>query len=104
MVIVQRSLAFAALVIAALIIASCTGPANTSGAQPMKPEPYAVPVATGCIASTGRPTKPPPLNQRYTPEQWAAMPPGAKAEAATAQAGARMNYEDDDAAATKGCK
>lgn len=102
--IVRQSLAFAALVMAALIIASCAAGGDRPAAVGEKPLPYAVPVAAGCVAASGRPAKVQPLNRRYTAEQWAALPPGAKANAAAAQAGARMNFEDEDAAATAGCK
>jgi hypothetical protein len=65
---------------------------------------YAVPVAAGCVAEGGKPQPPRPLKGRYTPEQWGAMPPGAKAQAVAAQAGHRMNFEDQLAASTAGCK
>jgi hypothetical protein len=84
-------------------LAACSGdkpPATVSE----KPVPYAVPVDAGCIGDKGRPEKPQALKQRYTAEQWAALAPGAKASAVAAQGGARMNFEDEDGAATAGCK
>lgn len=61
-------------------------------------------VATSCVDAAGRPSVPPALRERYTPQQWAALPPGAKAKAVEAQAGRRLNYEDEDRAATAGCR
>jgi hypothetical protein len=69
-----------------------------------KPVPFAVPVAVGCVGKDGKPTPPEPLKQRYTDAQWAAMPPGAKAQAVAAQGGARLNYEDSLRASTAGCR
>jgi hypothetical protein len=69
-----------------------------------KPVPYAVAVATGCIDPRARPAVPDALKKRYTPEQWAALSPGAKAFAVEAQAGRRLSYEELDRAATAGCK
>jgi hypothetical protein len=87
-----------------LALAACGG----GGARPValaeKPVPYAVPVDAGCIGPKGRPEKPQPLNQRYTAEQWAALPPGSKTAAVAAQGGARLNFEDELGAATAGCK
>lgn len=64
--------AIAALMAPIALLSSCGAPAAT-GAQPVKPEPFAVPISAGCVAGAGRPQKPQPLNQRYTPEQWAAL-------------------------------
>lgn len=99
----KRSLAFAALVMAAILIASCAGDHHAAAASE-RPAPFAVPVSAGCVAATGRPEKPQPLNRRYTAEQWAALAPGAKANAVAAQGGARLNFEDEDSAATTGCR
>lgn len=60
-----------------------------------------VPVTAGCVVD--RPAPPEALRERYTAEQWAAMPPGVKAAALGAQAGRRLNYEDRLAAATSAC-
>jgi hypothetical protein len=87
----------------AISLVGCSTPAARP-AQAEKPMPYAVPVATACVATAGRPARPQPLAQRYTPQQWAALATGAKANAVAAQAGARMNYEDEEAAATSACK
>jgi hypothetical protein len=89
---------------AAVLVASCDGGGERPAAVSEKPVAYAVPVDAGCIGPKGRPARPAPLNRRYTPEQWAALAPGAKSAAGAAQAGAHMNYEDEDAAATAGCK
>lgn len=86
-----------------LALAACAAP-KPPAAVGEKPVPYAVPVATGCVATSGRPSRPQPLAQRYTPQQWAALATGAKANTVAAQAGARMNYEDEAAAATSACK
>jgi hypothetical protein len=87
-----------------LALSACPG---SNGSRPAaiaeNPVSYAVPVDAGCIGRKGRPAKVQPLNQRYTPEQWAALAPAAKVAAGSAQAGARMNFEDEDAAATVGC-
>ena len=99
--ILKRCFAFAALVMAALIVASCGEHPKSAATEPVS---YAVPVATGCVAKDGRPAPPQPLNRRYTAEQWAAMPPGAKAQAVAAQGGERMNFEDRDRAATAACR
>ena len=89
----------------ALALAGC---ASTKSA--IKPQVEQVPVevvvavATGCIDAKGRPAVPARLQDRYTPEQWAALAPGAKAEAFKAQAGERMNYGDLLYASTSACK
>lgn len=95
--------------LALLIVAAVSGCATDDNTrlrphQEVKIETAPVLVATGCIDEQGRPAKPQTLKQRYTPEQWAALPPGAKAQAARAQSGTRMNYEDDLDAATSACK
>lgn len=61
-----------------------------------------VPVSAGCVVDRPEPVR--PLNEQMTPEQWATLPPGAKAEAIKAQAGDRMNYSDSLEASTSGCK
>jgi hypothetical protein len=91
------------LTVVALIAAATAGCATTKTVSVDKPVPYAVAVATGCIDSRGRPAVPSSLKQRYTPEQWAALSPGAKAFAIEAQAGRRLSYEQLDRAATSGC-
>jgi hypothetical protein len=85
-------------------LAACGGPGARPAAVAEKPAPYAVPVAAGCIGDKGRPSPPTPLNRRYVPGQWAALAPGSRASAVAAQAGLRLNYEDEDRAATTGCK
>jgi len=90
------------LILAGIILAGCGGPVKTAGDE--VPIPYAVPVAAGCIGKDGRPAAPAPLQGRYPAEQWARMPPGAKAQAVAAQAGKRMNFEDQLTASTAGCK
>jgi hypothetical protein len=69
-----------------------------------KPVPFAVPVAVGCVGSEGRPAPVQTLKERYTDAQWAAMPPGAKAQAGAAQGGAHLNYEGSLRASTAGCR
>lgn len=87
---------------ALVLLAGCAG-----GERPVKPADkpieYAVPVAVPCVAEGGRPAKVQPLRERYAAEQWAALPPGSKAQAVAAQAGKRMNREDSLEAATAGC-
>lgn len=89
------------LSVAVLLLSGC-------GAKPERPKAsfntIPVAVATSCVDPKGRPAVPPTLKQRYTAEQWASLPPGAKAQAVAAQAGARLNYEDEDRAATAGCR
>lgn len=92
------------LVVAMMLLSGCNGGDHHAPAVSEKPAPYAVPVSAGCVGADGRPGRPQPLNQRYSADQWAALAPGAKANAVAAQAGARLNYEDEDAAATSGCK
>lgn len=73
--------------------------------QPEKvPVEVLMPVATGCIAETGRPDPPTPLNAKVDEQAWTAMPIGAKAEAVRAQAGRHLNYEDEERAATSTCR
>ena len=88
----------------ALTLAACGG----GGEQPKSagetaPERYAAPVAVGCVGREGKPAEVQPLNQRYSDEEWAAMPLGAKASAVAAQGGERLNYEDRQRASTAGC-
>lgn len=63
-----------------------------------------VPVATGCIATGGRPAPVKPLNEQTARDDWYKLAPGAKANAVKGQAGDRMNNADLDRAATSGCK
>lgn len=60
-----------------------------------------VAVAAGCVSNA--PAEVVPLKQRIPDDQWKALAPGAKAEATKAQAGERMNYEDQLRAATRAC-
>lgn len=60
-------------------------------------------VPTACVAEQGRPAKVAPLNRAVRREDWAKRAPGAKARAIQAQAGRRMNYGDELAAATSAC-
>jgi hypothetical protein len=85
------------------LLTACNGTSMIHRVVDEKPMPYAVAVATGCIDSRGRPAVPILLKDRYTPTQWAAMAPGAKAFAVAAQAGRRLTYEELDRAATAGC-
>ena len=61
-----------------------------------------VAVSTGCVVD--KPETLVPLKEQIAPEQWARMAPGAKAEAVKAQAGYRMNYQDELSASVSGCK
>lgn len=86
-----------------LALTACPGsPPKSAGSD--APVSYAVPVAVGCIATGGKPAAPTTLKQRYTREQWDAMPPGAKSQAVAAQGGKHMNFEDESAAATSTCR
>jgi len=86
-----------------LTLTACAGSSLQTDRPKDEPVKYGVPIATGCIGEDGRPAIPGPLKSRYTQEQWDALAPGAKANAVAAQAGTRMNYEDEDRAATAGC-
>lgn len=72
-----------------------------------KPEPEVhyqtvpVPVPVGCVVK--RPDLVVPLNKTMTPSQWQARAPGAKAATIEAQAGRRLNFEDQLRAATSAC-
>ena len=90
------------LLVLAFALSGCGGARPATPAA--KPIEYAVPVQVGCVAPSGRPAKPQALNRRYTADQWAALPPGSKGQAAAAQAGKRLNYEDELAASTAGCE
>lgn len=99
----SMKLASRALALAAIGgLVSCGGDRPSSAGD--RPVEYAVPVASGCVGDGGKPQPPKPLKGRYTTDQWAAMPPGSKAQAVAAQAGHRMNYEDQLAASTAGCE
>ena len=90
---------------AALIVSACAN--HISAIRPAveeKPVEVVVAVATGCIATKGRPAPVKPLKSTLTLEQWKKLAPGAKAEAIKAQSGTRLNYEDTDRAATSACK
>lgn len=84
---------------AAALLSGCATP----GEQP--PEivykEVKVAVATGCVVD--RPEEVQPLNKRIPADTWASLAPGAKAQAVKAQAGDRLNYEDELRAATAGC-
>lgn len=90
--------------VSSLLLLALAGCAHRDPDTPPKLDTITVlvPVATGCIAPSGRPAPVIPLKERYT-EEWQAMPPGAKASAVQAQAGDRLNYEDALRAATSGC-
>lgn len=66
------------------------------------PRTISVAVAVGCVVD--RPAPPPALNARLSSDQWEQLAPGAKAQSVLAQAGVRMNYQDELGAATAGCK
>lgn len=88
-----------------LMLAACsTTKAPIKPAVEQVPVEIAIPVATGCIATNGRPAPVKPLRQQMKPDAWAKLAPGAKAAAIQAQAGIRMNTEDLDRAATSACK
>lgn len=87
-----------------LLLAACGGDQVKSAGEDAPPQPYAVPVATGCIGTEGRPPAVQTLKERYSDAEWAAMPPGAKAAAVAAQGGERLNYEDRLKASTSACR
>lgn len=95
----QRSLSVG--ILTAAVLGGCAG-------RTAPPEPsivfkeVSVPVAVGCVVN--RPVPPQTLGQRIPAEQWKELAPGAMAEAVKAQAGDRLNYEDELRAATLGCK
>ncbi len=60
-------------------------------------------VPTACVGAQGRPDQVAPLNRRVSGQEWVQRAPGAKAKAMQAQAGRRMNYADELAAATSAC-
>lgn len=98
---------FGQIILVWLLIAA--GTAALAGCATSQEEPPAVvyreakvAVATGCVVD--KPEEVKPLNQRIAPDIWAALAPGAKAQAALAQAGDRMNYEDELRASTAGCQ
>ena len=66
------------------------------------PRTISVAVAVGCVVD--RPVPPAALTTRVTSDQWGTLAPGAKAQSVLAQAGVRMNYQDELGAATAGCK
>lgn len=82
---------------------ACLSGCATPGEQPptIVYKEAKVAVATGCIVN--RPEAVQPLNKRISPDTWASLAPGAKAQAVKAQAGDRLNYEDELRAATAGC-
>lgn len=84
------------------LLTSCAGPVRTVTRDVFIEVPVAV--AAPCVDPAGRPAVPPSLRDRYTPEQWAALPIGSRIEAVRAQAGRRMNHADAFAASTAGCK
>lgn len=102
----MRFTATASSLIAALALAGCT---TTKVITEEVPVEVLVPVATGCVADTDgdgegdRPDPVTPLRDTIPESDWEARAPGAKAETIRAQAGRRMNYEDQDRAATSGC-
>jgi hypothetical protein len=92
---VERSLRFGLLIAG---LAGCT----TAPVEPrVEYREVKVAVAAGCVS--GAPETVKPLNERIPADQWNALAPGAKAEAVKAQAGERMNYEDQLRAATAAC-
>lgn len=97
----MRFTATASSLIIALALAGCT---KTRIITEQVPVEVYVPVATGCVAETGRPDRVTPLRDTITEDEWQARAPGTKAETIRAQAGRRMNYEDEDRAATSGCQ
>lgn len=86
------------------ILAACTSGPDIRPQPEQVPVEVLMPVATGCIAETGRPPLPDPLNAKINEDEWTAMPAGSKSEAVLAQAGRHMNYEDEERAATSTCK
>ena len=82
-----------------ILIAGCT---KTVTEERIVYQDVPVPVPVGCVVN--RPTEPDPLRARYTDAQWAALAPGARAQAIAAQAGDRLNHTQAQAAALSGCK
>lgn len=95
------------LLIAGLALASC---GTTKTIIEEVPVNVYVPVIAPCVADPdkdgkgNRPDRVKSIRDAVPREQWDALAPGAKAEAVRAQAGRRMNYEDEDRAATSACK
>ncbi len=85
-----------------LLLAACTHVRNVP-VDHIETITAAVPVATGCVAKEGRPKPPVPIKGTVTPADWKSHTVGARAAAIQAQAGRRMNYEDEDRAATSAC-
>ena len=61
-----------------------------------------VAVAVGCVVNA--PAKPPAINTLIPQDTWKSLAPGAKSQAVKAQAGERMNYQDQLEASTSGCR
>lgn len=103
----MRFTATASSLIIVLALAGCT---TTKIITEEVPVEVLVPVATGCLPDTNndgvgeRPDRVTPLRDTIPEEDWEARAPGAKAETIRAQAGRRMNYEDEDRAATSSCQ
>lgn len=87
-----------------LSLAACGVEKPKSAGEEAPPQRYAVPVATGCVGTGGRPPAVQTLRERYSDAEWEAMPPGAKAAAVAAQGGERLNYEDRFKASTSACQ
>lgn len=101
----MRTVSKAALLCLVIMLAACASHKSPINLLPEQvPHDVNVAVATGCIATTGRPAPVDPLNKTITPDEWKKKPPNAKASAVLAQAGRRLNYEQADAAATSACK
>ena len=99
----MRSTRTAFSLVTVLVVTACTNRAAIKPAVEQVPVNVAVPVATGCIATTGRPALVVPLKSALTTEQWNKLAPGAKAAAVQVQAGERMNNADLDRVATSAC-
>lgn len=84
--------------LAGLLIAGCA--ATPEPKSVLKTVPVATPV--GCVVN--RPAPPQTLLERFDDATWNTIAPGAKAQAVKVTAGERMNYQDELAAATSGCK
>lgn len=92
----RSRLGFVAL--AGLLVSACAGKPEPKIV--LKPVPVATPV--GCVVN--RPAPPETLLARIPDDAWAMLAPGAKARAFEVQAGEKMNYLDELAAATSACK
>lgn len=96
------------LAVSCLALVGCATTKSSPDLPPTEPSVVIrevnIPVPVGCVSDKGKPDPVVPLSQTIPDEEWAVMPPGAKAQAVKAQAGKRLNYEDELAASTASCE